>query len=478
MKRNLFLTFIATFGLLLGLGITLTGDPLQLNAQEPEAKLSANVSTAFTYQGRLTDGGSFANGVYDFQFKLYNAETGGAQVGSLVAGDDIAVSGGLFNATLDFGDVFNGDALWLEISVRSGNESGSYTALSPRQSLTPTPYALRARLADNSLGTLSCAANQIAKFDGAAWVCATDQSAALEARVAALEDLLVHLSRTDNDIYITGANLHVVNGLTDTATINGLGNVIIGYNEERAFDINDRSGSHTLVVGNGNNYSSYGGMVVGLRNTISGTYASVSGGSGNTASGSRSSVSGGARNTASGLQSSVSGGSDNTTSVQDASVSGGASNTASGSRSSVSGGGNNIASGIRSSVSGGNGNTASVQDASVSGGNGNTASGIWSSVSGGRGNTASGENASVSGGGDNIASGIRSSVSGGDSNVANNEYASVSGGFGNTASGFRSSVSGGGGNTASGSKSSVSGGSNRESSSTFDWRAGGLFENQ
>ena len=48
-----------------------------------------------------------------------------------------------------------------------------------------------------------------------------------------LEDLLTHFSRVDDDIHITGANLHIVNGMGDTETTNSLGNLIIGYNELR-----------------------------------------------------------------------------------------------------------------------------------------------------------------------------------------------------------------------------------------------------
>jgi hypothetical protein len=36
-------------------------------------------STAFTYQGRLQDGGAPANGSYDFQFTLWDALSGGTQ---------------------------------------------------------------------------------------------------------------------------------------------------------------------------------------------------------------------------------------------------------------------------------------------------------------------------------------------------------------------------------------------------------------
>jgi hypothetical protein len=105
------------------------------------------LSTAITYQGRLTDGGSPANGVYDLRFILYDAETGGAQVGSTVAAEDVTVTNGLFSTSLDFGaGAFNGDARWVEIAVRPGSGSGSsgYTVLSPRQPVSPTPYALYA----------------------------------------------------------------------------------------------------------------------------------------------------------------------------------------------------------------------------------------------------------------------------------------------------------------------------------------------
>ena len=126
---------------------------------------------------------------------------------------------------------------------------------------------------------------------------------------------MIHFSRSGDDITISGANLHIVNGtgLTD-ALPNGLGNVIIGYNEEREItevDENDRSGSHMLVVGTGNNYSSYGGIVVGEYNTASGPWSSVSGGGWNEASGRSSSVSGGHSNTANRDYASVSGGAGN-----------------------------------------------------------------------------------------------------------------------------------------------------------------------
>lgn len=106
--------------------------------------LATAVTTAFTYQGRLTDGGPAADGAYDFTFRLFDDASAGSPVGSLLTKDDVAVSGGLFTVQLDFGDVFNGTALWLEIAVRPGASIGAYTTLSPRQALTATPFAIYA----------------------------------------------------------------------------------------------------------------------------------------------------------------------------------------------------------------------------------------------------------------------------------------------------------------------------------------------
>ncbi len=89
--------------------------------------------------------------------------------------------------------------------------------------------------------------------------------AGLTSRVEALEAKLAHVSVSGNDIVVSGANLYVNNGTGSTSgPVNGLGNVVIGYNELRGAG-DDRSGSHNLVVGSRNNYSSYGGFVGGLQ---------------------------------------------------------------------------------------------------------------------------------------------------------------------------------------------------------------------
>jgi hypothetical protein len=188
----------------------------------------------------------------------------------------------------------------------------------------------------------------------------------LEPRVAALETVLTHFHREGNEVILKGANLRIVNGLDRTDCTgaqgepipdcpNGLGNLIVGYNEPRGGGDDRRTGSHNVVVGERHNFSRFGGLVVGTSNEIRGDFAVVSGGQLNVASGMSSSVSGGRRNVASGNVASVSGGHLHVASGDGAAISGGQLNVASGSTAAVSGGEFNRARGLRASVGGGSG---------------------------------------------------------------------------------------------------------------------------
>jgi len=159
-------------------------------------------------------------------------------------------------------------------------------------------------------------------------------------------------------VIFDGCNIHVRDGTGSTSGEEGLGNVIIGYNEDSDTP-NDRTGSHNLIIGPQHTYSSFGGFVAGSDNSIIAPFSSVSGGVSNLARGDFSSVSGGLSNVARGDFSSVSGGLSNVARGPGSSVSGGVSNEASGQQSSVSGGLSNEASGQQSSVSGGLNHTAS-----------------------------------------------------------------------------------------------------------------------
>lgn len=106
------------------------------------------VGPGFTYQGFLKDSGNPANGTYDFEFRLYDAASGGTLMGGPEMADDVAVADGLFTVLLDFGtETFAGNARWLEIGVRPGASTGAYTILTPRQGLTSVPYAAYAERA-------------------------------------------------------------------------------------------------------------------------------------------------------------------------------------------------------------------------------------------------------------------------------------------------------------------------------------------
>jgi hypothetical protein len=143
----------------------------------------------------------------------------------------------------------------------------------------------------------------------------------------------------------TGINVQVVNGLGNTQTVNGLGNLIVGYNRPRVrgascslgyyltesecvtsggvWAVSHKTGSHNLVGGELNNYSSWGGLVLGSENSISAPFAVVTGGAANQARGDFSAVFGGSTNSASAMYSTITGGSNNAALGPFSSVSGG-----------------------------------------------------------------------------------------------------------------------------------------------------------
>jgi hypothetical protein len=136
---------------LLGLaaGLTQAQGPTPSQTSLPQGEggvgVQAALGTAFTYQGQLKSGGNPVNGTCDFQFGLWDAATGGTQIGTTQTKTGVSVSNGLFTVQLDFGaNAFQGDARWLQIAVQCAGDT-SPTTLFPRQSLTPAPYALGLR---------------------------------------------------------------------------------------------------------------------------------------------------------------------------------------------------------------------------------------------------------------------------------------------------------------------------------------------
>ncbi|MFN6963199.1 MAG: tail fiber domain-containing protein [Pyrinomonadaceae bacterium] len=114
-------------------------------------------TTEFTFQGTLTSGGQPANGQHDFEFRLYDALTGGTQIGGVVTRSAVQVNNGSFAVPLDFGSQFPGADRYLEIKVRQAG-APNWETLAPRQRVASQPYAVRALDATNA-GSAATAAN-------------------------------------------------------------------------------------------------------------------------------------------------------------------------------------------------------------------------------------------------------------------------------------------------------------------------------
>jgi trimeric autotransporter adhesin len=523
MKTKLVMTLLILFALLL------TGPSLGA-AQEEGA--SAALGTAITYQGRLADGGTGVNGAYDFRFTLYSAAAGGSQVGSLVFIDDFLVGNGYFTVQLDFGaGAFGNAARWLEVAVRPGASLDTYTVLSPRQALTPAPFALFASsspwsgltgipagFADgvdndttytagiglvlssgqfslNSAYRLpqSCTNNQVPKWNGSAWICAADNNTTSFWKLtgnAGTNPSTNYLGTSDNTAFELRVNATRVLRLENiTGTDGNAPNLIGGYNANWI-----TSGVYGATLFGGG-YDTYGGS---LPNRVTDVYGTVSGGFNNQSGDNAglvtdtafATVGGGMGNTASGPNATIGGGEGNTASGENTTVCGGMGNDATDDRATIGGGSGNTAGSI-ATVGGGVANTA-ASGATVGGGYWNTASGDDSTIAGGSGNTASGRGATISGGGQYIdyeqtASGDYSLIGGGRSNIASGDFSTVGGGANNTASGFGSVVAGGGGyitgcspycrtspNQASGNESAIVGGLDNVASGEITFIGGGM----
>lgn len=107
----------------------------------------AQGTSAFTYQGTLTDNGSPANGTYDIRATLFSSLAGVTQIGSTLCFDNVQVTNGIFTIQPNFGDQYDFNSRYLEVSVRADtgldcSNSAGFVTLGPRTRLTPTPFAV------------------------------------------------------------------------------------------------------------------------------------------------------------------------------------------------------------------------------------------------------------------------------------------------------------------------------------------------
>ena len=321
--------------------------------------------TAFTYQGRLNASNAPANGSYDLQITAWDTVTNGSPVSATSTLTGVAVTSGLFTVTLDLGGAFTGAARWLELAVRT-NGGGSYTTLTPRQAVTPTPYAIFAANTSNLVGTVA-SANLAGNYSNA----------------VNLNNATNTFNGTfsGNGANVTNVNAATLGGLT-SSNYWQLGGNHVGTNQflgstnnqplefkangARALRLEpNTNGAPNVIGGSSLNFVSNGvigatiggGGVIDLlsfpySNSVTMNFGTIGGGLQNTVNGSQGTVGGGFANTASGLRATVSGGYTNTASGITATVGGGYSNQATNNFATVPGGNSNLAGGQYSFAAG------------------------------------------------------------------------------------------------------------------------------
>ncbi len=100
-------------------------------------KSALPATASFTYQGRLTG----QSGPVDLQCVLYDASTGGNQVGATTTVNNLDVDAqGLFSVLVTPGAIDASGTLWIEVRIAPAG-SGTFTALTPRQAVTRAPQA-------------------------------------------------------------------------------------------------------------------------------------------------------------------------------------------------------------------------------------------------------------------------------------------------------------------------------------------------
>jgi hypothetical protein len=298
-----------TSRLLTSLGLALLGSGLAF-AQ----------TTAFTYQGRLTQNGSPMNDPsVAMTFQLYDTAAGSNPVGGSIA-HIVAVQDGLFTALLDFGPVpnaFDGENRWLEITVEG-------VPLIPRQPLTPTPFALFAYTADavpdGSIGTDQIADGSITaeKIAPSGLPCYCPPGWLLSGNTGT-NPAVNFLGTTDNQPLVIRANNRPAMRYTyreDIAVTN------FEFRSMNVLGGSDINGISSTVMG--------ATIAGGQLNSASGTYSTIGGGYANQAAGDQTTVAGGAFNTTNGVAATVGCGIDNLANGDYATVPGGYFNVASG----------------------------------------------------------------------------------------------------------------------------------------------------
>ncbi len=234
------LVMLVAVGLVTPLALTLAdgGEP-----GERSAAKALTLGTTFTYQGRLDTATGPANGMHDFQFRLYDDALATTQTaGTTVVARTLPVADGIFTADIDFGAVpFDGTQRYLEVRVKASGPGG-FSIMDPLQPLTVTPQAIFAmkageaavagtagsapwtgisgvpatfqdNLDNDTLASLGCVEGKIAKFLSGGWSCADDNIGAPPLVYSAGTGLTLTANQFSVQFLGTGA----VNGTAATA---------------------------------------------------------------------------------------------------------------------------------------------------------------------------------------------------------------------------------------------------------------------
>ena len=488
--------------------------------------------TAFTYQGRLNDGGGPANGNYDLRFTIYDSPASGLVVGGPVTNAPTAVSNGLFTVTLDPGSsVFTGPARWLDISVRTNGSAGPYQTLSPRQPLSATPYAVTAGNVTGVIpaGSLSGSYPGAVTFNNSANVFAGNGAGLTSLNAGQLTGGTVPAAALGN-AWQTGGNAGTAPGTNFLGTMDNQP-LEIHVNGQRAFRLEPTTNAPNVVGGWSNNFTAPGVVLATISggggqssvsggldtNAVWGSYGTIGGGLGNQAGSNGdpvasrgATVGGGANNTAGAVYATISGGTQNIAVGSYSFVGGGLGNTNAENSSVIGGGQNNFiqASADHAFIGGGQNNniagSAGPSYSTIAGGQNNSIAGAavasygtiaggyinaiqtnvsYGFIGGGSGNVlqTNATASTVTGGSGNViqAGATESTIGGGYQNVisVNDSWSTIGGGFQNTINGYGSTI-GGGRQNVTGSLSpyaTVAGGQNNTSSAPGAAVGGGLL---
>jgi hypothetical protein len=226
---------------------------LALSTLNSELSTAHAQGTTFTYQGQLMDAGAPANGLYDIRAGLYTTSSGGSLIGRLDTNTGVAVSKGLFTVPWDFGGgVLDGTAYWLELGVRT-NAGTDFATLSPRQELTPAPYAVFAQGSSNVLGVVPSGG-----LSGAYSGAVTFNNVSDSFRGAF----------TGNGGGLTNVDAATLGGLSPANFCQLGANNVLGSNETNFFAANSNLLNHSVSGGGTNGVTSVNGQTGAITNVL------------------------------------------------------------------------------------------------------------------------------------------------------------------------------------------------------------------